>query len=105
MRDEDEQPQQEEAEDDETAPREATARAERRLPQRQAPAESDTVVIKFSADGLVLEMEADDVDLGTDLKVRREHRLIAEFRRDAVDGWWYKSAVLRDLHPADGRSE
>lgn len=105
MRDEDEQPQQEEAEDDEAAPREATARAERRLPQRQAPAESDTVVIKFSADGLVLEMEADDVDLGTDLKVRREHRLIAEFRRDAVDGWWYKSAVLRDLHPADGRSE
>ena len=105
MRDEDEQPQQEESEDDEAAPREATARAERRLPQRQAPAESDTVVIKFSADGLVLEMEADDVDLGTDLKVRREHRLIAEFRRDAVDGWWYKSAVLRDLHPADGRGE
>ncbi len=105
MRDEDEQPQQAEAEEGEAAPREATERAERRLPQRQAPAESDTVVIKFSADGLVLEMEADDVDLGTDLKVRREHRLIAEFRRDAVDGWWYKSAVLRDLHPADGRGE
>ena len=46
---------------------------------------------------------ADDVDLGTDLKIRHEHRLIAEFRRDAVDGWWYKSAVSRDLHPGAER--
>ena len=71
-------------------------RTDYRLPERQAPQQADAVVIKFSNDGLVLELEGDDVDLGTDLKVRREHRLIAEFRRDAVDGWWYKSAVLRE---------
>ena len=71
-------------------------RTDYRLPERQAPQQADAVVIKFSNDGLVLELEGDDVDLGTDLKVRREHRLIAEFRRDAVDGWWFKSAVLRD---------
>ena len=71
-------------------------RTDYRLPERQAPQQADAVVIKFSNDGLVLELDGDDVDLGTDLKVRREHRLIAEFRRDAVDGWWYKSAVLRE---------
>ena len=71
-------------------------RTDYRLPERQAPQQTDAVVIKFSNDGLVLELEGDDVDLGTDLKVRREHRLIAEFRRDAVDGWWFKSAVLSD---------
>jgi hypothetical protein len=70
-----------------------------RLPRRQDPAQADAVVIKFSNDGMVLELEADDVDLGTDLKVRREHRLIAEFRRDAVDGWWFKSSVLSDPTP------
>ena len=74
-------------------------RTDYRLPQRQAPRQADAVVIKFSNDGLVLELEGDDVDLGTDLKVRREHRLIAEFRRDAVDGWWFKSSVLRDPKP------
>ena len=71
-------------------------RTDHRLPERQAEQEVDAVVIKFSNDGLVLELEGDDVDLGTDLKVRREHRLIAEFRRDAVDGWWFKSAVIAD---------
>ena len=75
------------------------ANTDHRLPKRQQASEIDSVVIKFSNDGLVLELEGDDVDLGTDLKVRREHRLIAEFRRDAVDGWWYKSAVLTDPHP------
>ncbi len=74
-------------------------RTDHRLPERQAQREADAVVIKFSSDGLVLELEGDDVDLGTDLKVRREHRLIAEFRRDAVDGWWYKSAVLAEPRP------
>lgn len=86
-----------------TTPREASAddgeRTDYRLPERQAPLRADAVVIKFSSDGLILELEGDDVDLGTDLKVRREHRLIAEFRRDAVDGWWYKSSVLRDPRP------
>ena len=76
-----------------------TERADYRLPERQEPQQADAVVIKFSNDGLVLELEGDDVDLGTDLKVRREHRLIAEFRRDAVDGWWFKSAVLNDPRP------
>ena len=79
-------------------------RTDYRLPERQAPQQVDAVVIKFSNDGLVLELEGDDVDLGTDLKVRREHRLIAEFRRDAVDGWWYKSSVIqnpRRLHRGD----
>ena len=75
------------------------APTDHRLPERQEPRQADAVVIKFSNDGLVLELEGDDVDLGTDLKVRREHRLIAEFRRDAVDGWWYKSAVLEDPRP------
>lgn len=71
-------------------------RSDHRLPERQDPQQTDAVIIKFSNDGLVLELEGDDVDLGTDLKVRREHRLIAEFRRDAVDGWWFKSAVLQE---------
>ena len=77
-------------------------RTDYRLPERQAPQQADAVVIKFSNDGLMLELEGDDVDLGTDLKVRREHRLIAEFRRDAVDGWWYKSAVLKNPSPLPG---
>ncbi|MXV80673.1 MAG: hypothetical protein F4X58_10750 [Chloroflexi bacterium] len=67
-----------------------------RLPQQQEARAADSVVIKFSNDGLVLELEGDDVDLGTDLKVRNEHRLIAEFRRDAVDGWWFKSSVVSE---------
>ena len=77
-------------------PADDAERTDYRLPERQAPQQADSVVIKFSADGLVLELEGDDVDLGTDLKVRSEHRLIAEFRRDAVDGWWFKSAVLQE---------
>ena len=67
-----------------------------RLPQQQEAKQADAVVIKFSNDGMVLELEGDDVDLGTDLKVRNEHRLIAEFRRDAVDGWWFKSSVISE---------
>ena len=72
-----------------------------RLPQQQEARQADAVVIKFSNDGLVLELEGDDVDLGTDLKVRNEHRLIAEFRRDAVDGWWYKSSVISEPQRID----
>lgn len=78
-----------------------TREGDHRLPERQALAESGRVVIKFSNDQMLLELEGDDVDLGTDLKVRRQHRLVAEFRRDAVDGWWFKSAVLRRPHPVD----
>ena len=79
-------------------------RTDHRLPARQNPQQADAVVIKFSNDGMVLELEGDDVDLGTDLKVRSEHRLIAEFRRDAVDGWWFKSSVLKDPHPLQNES-
>lgn len=86
------------------APDEATDErpSDHRLPRRQAPSVADSVVIKFSSDGLVLELEGDDVDLGTDLKVRHEHRLVAEFRRDAVDGWWFKSSVLQPPRPIPG---
>ena len=73
-----------------------------RLPQQQEARAADSVVIKFSNDGLVLELEGDDVDLGTDLKVRNEHRLIAEFRRDAVDGWWFKSSVISEPRSVHG---
>ncbi|MYA01413.1 MAG: hypothetical protein F4038_12965 [Chloroflexi bacterium] len=73
-----------------------------RLPQQQEALAADSVVIKFSNDGLVLELEGDDVDLGTDLKVRNEHRLIAEFRRDAVDGWWFKSSVISEPRSVHG---
>ena len=38
-------------------------RTDYRLPERQAPQQADSVVIKFSNDGLVLELEGDDVDL------------------------------------------
>ena len=70
-------------------------RSDHRLPERQDDAEAAHVLVKFSGDGLILELLGDDVDLGTDLKVRHEHRLIAEFRRDAVDGWWFESAAVR----------
>ena len=73
-----------------------TENTDYRLPRQREARPADAVVIKFSNDGLVLELEGDDVDLGTDLKVRNEHRLIAEFRRDAVDGWWFKSSVLAE---------
>ena len=80
------------------------ANTDYRLPRQQEAKQADAVVIKFSNDGLVLELEGDDVDLGTDLKVRNEHRLIAEFRRDAVDGWWYKSSVISDPKRLDNDS-
>lgn len=86
--------------DQESAPPPARE-GDHRLPERQSAAESGRVVIKFSDDQMLLELEGDDVDLGTDLKVRHQHRLVAEFRRDAVDGWWFKSAVLRRPHPVD----
>ena len=97
----DDAPPQDEAHDDEFTTV-AAAEAERRLPRRQAPLETDIVVVKFSADGLVLELHGDDVDLGTDLKVRHEHRLIAEFRRDAVDGWVVQVRRLARSPPRRG---
>jgi hypothetical protein len=75
---------------------------EGRLPQQIARREIKRVVIKISGSNELLEMEGDDVDLGTDLKIRYHHQLVAEFRRDAVDGWWYKSFVLNDGPPYGG---
>lgn len=75
---------------------------EGRLPQQIARREIKRVVIKISGSNELLEMEGDDVDLGTDLKIRYHHQLVAEFRRDAIDGWWYKSFVLNDGPPYGG---
>ena len=76
--------------------------AEGHLPEKIARREIKRVVIKISGSNDLLEIEGDDVDLGTDLKVRYHHRLVAEFRRDAVDGWWFKSFVLNDSAPYGG---
>ena len=72
------------------------------IPEKIARREIKRVVIKISGSNDLLEIEGDDVDLGTDLKVRYHHRLVAEFRRDAVDGWWFKSFVLNDSAPYGG---
>ena len=76
--------------------------AEGRLPSKISRREIARVVIKITGVADLLEIEGDDVDLGTDLKVRYKHRLVAEFRRDAVDGWWYKAFVLNDSAPFGG---
>ena len=72
---------------------------EGRIPDKIEAPEAAIVVIKFTGDDNLLELHGDDVDLGTDLKVRFEHQLIAEFRRDAVDGWWFKPSVLNETAP------
>lgn len=73
-----------------------------RIPDKIARKEISRVVIKITGVKDLLEIEGDDVDLGTDLKVRYKHRLIAEFRRDAIDGWWYKDVVLNHDLPFGG---
>ncbi len=75
---------------------------EGRIPEKIGPREVARVVIKITGVDHLLEIEGDDVDLGTDLKVRYKHRLVAEFRRDAVDGWWYKDVVLNREPPFGG---
>ena len=75
---------------------------EDRIPEKVGPRKIETLVIKFTNTDTLLEIEGDDVDLGTDLKVRYKHRLVAEFRREAVDGWWYKIFVLNDGPPFGG---
>ncbi len=79
-----------------------TSNAEGRLPDKAGKREISRVVIKITGVKDLLEIEGDDVDLGTDLKVRYKHHLVAEFRRDAVDGWWFKSFVLNDGPPFGG---
>ncbi len=81
---------------------EDTSNAEGRLRDKIAKREVSRVVIKITGVKDLLEIEGDDVDLGTDLKVRYKHHLVAEFRRDAVDGWWFKSFVLNDSPPYGG---
>lgn len=78
---------------------------EGRIPQKIARREVSRVVIKMSGSEHLLELEGDDVDLGTDLKVRYRHRLVAEFRRDAVDGWWFKSFVINEGPPYGGEGD
>lgn len=73
-----------------------------RLPEKVSRREIARVVIKITGVEDLLEIEGDDVDLGTDLKVRYKHQLVAEFRRDAVDGWWFKTVVLNEGPPFGG---
>ena len=77
---------------------------EGRIPQK-IRREISRVVIKISGSTDLLELEGDDVDLGTDLKVRYKHQLVAEFRRDAVDGWWFKAFVLNQSLPYGGEGD
>ena len=76
--------------------------AEGRLASKIRRREVKRVVVKITGVADLLEIEGDDVDLGTDLKVRYKHHLVAEFRRDAVDGWWFKSFVLNQTAPFGG---
>lgn len=73
-----------------------------RLPAKVSRREIARVVVKITGVDELLELEGDDVDLGSDLKVRYKHHLVAEFRRDAVDGWWFKTFVLNDEPPFGG---
>ena len=70
----------------------------KKIPRREVA----RVVIRISGSNDLLELEGDDVDLGTDLKVRYQHKLVAEFRRDAIDGWWFKSFVVNEGPPFGG---
>ena len=83
------------------APRDET-NAQGRVAEKIGRKEISRVVIKITGVDDLLEIEGDDVDLGTDLKVRYQHHLVAEFRRDAVDGWWFKTVVLNDGPPFGG---
>ena len=83
-------------------PEEDNSHRDAALPQKISRREVTRVVIRISGVTDLLELEGDDVDLGTDLKVRYQHKLIAEFRRDAVDGWWYKSYVVNEAPPFGG---
>ena len=78
---------------------------EGRIPQKVGRREVSRVVIKLSGSDDLLELEGDDVDLGTDLKVRYRHRLVGEFRRDAVDGWWFKAFVINQGPPYGGEGD
>ena len=73
-----------------------------RIPEKTSRQSVRRVVIKITGVEDLLEIEGDDVDLGSDLKVRYHHRLVAEFRRDAVDGWWYKDVVINRGPPFGG---
>ncbi|MEE9277883.1 MAG: hypothetical protein V3V06_05685 [Dehalococcoidia bacterium] len=79
--------------------------AEGRSPDKVSKQNVTRVVIKITGVDNLLEIEGDDVDLGSDLKVRYKHRLVAEFRRDAVDGWWYKAHVVNEGPPFGGEGD
>ena len=92
----------EESTDPPAAQRADDTNVEGRLAQKISRREIKRVVIKITGVDDLLEIEGDDVDLGTDLKVRYKHRLVAEFRREAIDGWWYKDVVLNHALPFGG---
>ncbi|PZC48351.1 MAG: hypothetical protein DK306_000961 [Chloroflexi bacterium] len=79
--------------------------ADGRMPSKVSRREVTRVVIKITGVKDLLEIEGDDVDLGSDLKVRYKHHLVAEFRRDAVDGWWFKTFVLNQGPPFGGEGD
>ena len=91
--------------DDSSAASDAAPSSDGRLAEKIGERELARVVIKITGVDELLELEGDDVDLGTDLKVRYKHRLVAEFRRDAVDGWWYKAIVLNEQPPFGGSGD
>ena len=92
----------EESTDPPAAQRADDTNVEGRLPSKISRREIKRVVIKITGVDDLLEIEGDDVDLGSDLKVRYKHHLVAEFRRDAVDGWWFKNFVLNQTPPFGG---
>jgi len=79
---------------------------EGRLPQQIARREIKRVVIKISGSNELLEMEGDDVDLGTDLKIRYHHQLVAErnhARREVISSSIAADEHLMDTLPDDLR--
>ena len=91
-----------ESQDAATEPDEDTSYRDAALPSKISRREVARVVVRITGLDDLLEIEGDDVDLGTDLKVRYQHKVVAEFRRDAIDGWWYKSYVVNEGPPFGG---
>ena len=91
-----------ESQDDATEADEETSYRVAALPKKISRREIARVVIRITGVHDLLEIEGDDVDLGTDLKVRYQHKVVAEFRRDAIDGWWFKSNVVNEGPPFGG---
>jgi hypothetical protein len=94
-----------ESRDEATESGEDTSYRDAALPKKISRREIARVVIRITGVPDLLEIEGDDVDLGTDLKVRYHHKVVAEFRRDAIDGWWFKSNVVNGGPPFGGEGD